>query len=375
MGLGSGFNELVWNYDDFQRHNSANSGNLLFNFAINQLVLLDDQKYLWSTKSEDINAAKKNLLIPMANNIGPHMDIMKQGPRLEGVDVNAVVIGIGTQWPLSGPLEDRVPQGTVQWLRKVSSMSDVPNISVRGTVTLDYFRKIGLADSAVALGCPSLFINPNKNLGSTLRSKATKLTSNATLATGITAGNQYLLNLGRLEKWLISMADKPGSRYIVQHPKQLICLAEGFNNDVTAEDKEIVRSRWFTDLTVTEMENWFKNHSTTYTSIPQWILDCRKFDLMVGTRIHGIQMGIQAETPSVCLYIDSRTKELCEMMNIPHFSALEFQKKPEINTLINLLNSWDWDKFDKNRNQLAVKTHKFLIANKMKIKPHLLKLI
>ncbi len=375
MGLGSGFNELVWNYADFQRHNSANSGNLLFNFAISQIVKLADDKYFWSTSAEEINKNQANLLIPMANNIGPHMDILKQGPRLSGVDVKAVVIGIGAQWPLSGPQEDKVPEGTIEWLRKVASMSNVPNISVRGETTLEFFRKIGLSDSAVVLGCPSLLINPKKDLGATLAQKAEKLDANLAMCIGVAAGNQYLLNLTSLEQSLINLAEQPGSRYIVQHPKQLISIAEGFFGDVSEEEIEILRSRWFTDLTTEEMLSWFRKHSTTYTSIPQWILDCRKYDIMVGTRIHGIQMGIQAETPAVCLYIDSRTKELCETMKIPHYSALEFQKNPDVNILVDLVKNWDWKSFDYNRLNLAKKTHDFMSSNDVEITSHLMKLL
>ena len=375
MGLGSGFNELVWGYSDFQKYNSANSGNLLFNFAINQLVRLEGGKYLWSTRAEEINGAKSNLLIPMANNIGPHMDILKQGPRLDGVEVNAVVIGIGAQWPLSGSQEDKVPEGTIKWLRKVASMSEVPNISVRGQVTLDFFRKIGLSDSAIALGCPSLLVNPNRKLGEILCEKAKKMSAAGPVVAGVSAGNQYLANLGKLEKWLIKIAEGPGSRYIVQHPKQLISIAEGYENDVSDEERELVRSRWFTDYSISEMEAWFKRHSTTYTSIPQWIMDCRKYDMMVGTRIHGVQMGIQAGTPSVCLYIDSRTKELCEMMRIPHYSALDFQKSPDIKILIGLIKEWDWGEFDLNRLEIARKTHDFFTANNLVVSNHLIDLV
>lgn len=375
MGLGSGFNELVLDYSSFQRFNSTNSGNLLFNFAINKIVHLADDKYLWSTSSEAINKNGINLLIPMANNIGPHMDILRQGPKLSGVNVNAVVVGIGAQWPLSGAQEDKVPKGTIEWLEKIASMSSVANISVRGEVTLDFLRKIGLGDSAVALGCPSLLINPKKNLGEIINKKSKHLNSSLPLGVGIAAGNPYLVNLSRLEKFLIELAEQPGSRYIVQHPKQLISIAENFVDGVSDEDIEIVRLHWFSHLTKLEMQNWFRKHSTTYTSIPQWILDCRKFDIMIGTRIHGIQMGIQAETPAVCLYIDSRTKELCETMNIPHYSAIEFQKNPDVDILVNLVKYWDWNAFDRNRLTLARKTHDFMKSNNIEVTSHLKSLL
>lgn len=373
MGLGYGFNELVSDYQSFQKNSSTNSGNLLFNFAINQLINLSVQKYLWSTSSEIINNNNSNLIIPMANNIGPHMDILKQGPKISGVDKKAVVIGIGAQWSLDQK-EKNVPPGTIEWLKMVSDMSDTPNISVRGHVTNDFFKEIGLENSTKVLGCPSLLINKNLDLGQKIKEKANNINL-VSPSIGIAAGNQYLANLTKLEQWLIKQAESTGSKYLVQHPKQLICLAEGFFEQLTSDDIELVRERWFSDLTAGEMKRWFTEHSTTYLSVPQWILDSRKYDLMLGTRIHGVQIGIQAGTPAVCLYIDSRTKELCETMKIPHLSAREFQKNPSIERVIELIKSWDWEDFDRNRLALAKLHYDFFKANKVDIKNHLLNLV
>lgn len=43
----------------------------------------------------------------------------------------------------------------------------------------------------------------------------------------------------------------------------------------------------------------------------------------IGTRIHGAVAGLIASVPSMCITIDSRTKELCKTMHIPSVSASE----------------------------------------------------
>ena len=370
MGLGAGNNEPIWNFSDFQRANSGNSGNLLFNFALSQLLEIDGRKYLWSTGSEEINKEGAGLLIPMANNIGPHMDIGKSGPRLEGVNVRTVVVGLGGQWS-TGDIDLSAPEGTLQWIRNVTKKAGHPNISVRGKLTFEFFQRHGLSEHAVILGCPSLLINPNHNLGMLLRRRLDASLQRGRFSYGVAAGNYALDNLSKLERWLISLCDSSGSRYIVQHPKPLIGLAEGFDDAVVDEDLLKIRERWFPELSISAMTQWFRDRSTTYTSVPQWILDAKKYDLMVGTRIHGVQVGIQAGTPSVCLYIDSRTKELCETMKIPHLCARDFQKRPNVGRLLDLLDNWDWTEFDKNRSRLARQYVEFFENNGVPIKQHL----
>lgn len=84
MGLGSGNNKLVNSYKTLYEAASSNTGNLLFNFALENLIELAGTDIRWSTPADKINQDGHDLLIPMANNIGKHMDLMKSGPKLEG---------------------------------------------------------------------------------------------------------------------------------------------------------------------------------------------------------------------------------------------------------------------------------------------------
>lgn len=43
----------------------------------------------------------------------------------------------------------------------------------------------------------------------------------------------------------------------------------------------------------------------------------------IGTRIHGVIAGLITSVPSMCITIDSRTKELCKTMHIPSVSVSE----------------------------------------------------
>lgn len=367
MGLGSGNNKLVHSYKTLYESASSNTGNLLFNYALETLIELAGADVRWATPAEKINSEGHALLIPMANNIGRHTDLKKSGPKLDGVTVHKTVMGLGAQFQLNEDFAsafDAVPATSKEWLVDLCNSSDVPNVSVRGKLTHQVFEKLGVGDKAVPLGCPSHFLSANRALGQTLKERAKSL-SLKTLKNGlaVTAGNPAIPNLVKAEQYLISLLNDFKGRYIVQHPKNLICLAEGWYDDLSDEEIEVVRSRFFPALSTEQMKNWLKLNASTYVSIPQWFSDISKVDFVVGTRIHGCQLGIQAGVPGVVLHIDSRTKELCETMHIPTMSAREFQKAPSLEQLLDIVKSWDWDKYDENRMSLAQQTHDFVVQN------------
>ncbi|WP_193164023.1 polysaccharide pyruvyl transferase family protein [Microbulbifer hainanensis] len=378
MGLGSGNNKIVNKYSEFTDAASANSGNLLFNYALMKIVDGGHNRINWSTHFSKVNEDGRTLLLPMANNIGGHMDLSKNGPRIQNVSVHKVVFGLGAQFSLGEQLEtaaQRVPEGTNQWLSAITKNVEHPNISVRGAITKSYFEFIGMGKNTVILGCPSHLINPDPDLGKSLQSKVNQL-SQASLKAGIgiTAGNPLVKNLHRLERFLIDLINKYGGNYIVQAPKSLICIAEGWHSELSETEISEIRDCWYPDYSIAEMYNWFRQFSRTYVSIPQWARDVSKHELVVGTRIHGCQIALQSGVPAVCLYIDSRTKELCDTMKIPSMDAREFQKNPKEEVLLKLLKSWDWNNYDKTRINLTKGTISFLKQNGIKPSAHLLKL-
>ncbi|MBU3023387.1 polysaccharide pyruvyl transferase family protein [Aestuariibacter sp. A3R04] len=379
MGLGSGNNKLVTNYKELYLSASSNTGNLLFNYALEQLIELSGTDVRWSTPAEKINQMGESLLIPMANNIGRHMDLEKSGPKIKDVEVPVVVMGLGAQFPLDADFEQAfnlIPDSSKTWLETLCSKSNQANVSVRGKLTHRVFEKLGLGHKAVPLGCPSHFLSNNKNLGQLLQEKSKSLLQNGIEnKIGITAGNPAIANLVKLEQFLISQINNFGGMYIVQHPKDLICLAENWLADLTEDEINMVQERFFPNASSSQMHQWFRSHAHTYVSIPQWFRDISKTDFVTGTRIHGCQIALQAGVPAVCLHIDSRTKELCETMQIPTIPARDFQKAPSMDQLLELVATWDWEQYDANRMDLAKKTRQFVEDNGLSPSSHFQSLV
>lgn len=372
MGLGSGKNEAIKDYNHLVKCVSSNTGNLVFNFAVEHLIHFTQSDIRWSTPAAEINKEKTPLLIPMANNIGPHTDVNHSGPKLTGVEVHKTIMGLGAQFPvtLNDPKEaaSQVPEGTSVWLNSVVNNTKVANISVRGKFTQDVLTELGYGEFVVALGCPSHFINNNPNLGSVLAQRCSELDMHLASGIAVTAGNPGIKNLNKLERFLIGLIDEFNGRYIVQHPESLIRLSQRWEDAISEADIEHINQSYFPAKSTYEMLCWFSKNSTTYVSVPQWMLDISKHALCVGTRIHGVQVAIQSGIPALCLYMDSRTKELCDTMHIPAISAHAFQKDPTLQEIINTLKSWDWESYDKNRRRLAESTEVFLKSNELSLR-------
>lgn len=351
---------------------SLNTGNLLFNYAAKLLCDLAPAKVSWGTKSSVINKSCDGVLIPMANHLGEHVDLGLAGPRLSDLEVPVVIFGIGVQSKLDK--EPVLPQGTKDWIEKVGKLkaTKAPNISTRGQSSTLTIQKNNPSVDSIPLGCPSYLINPNNNLGERIAERI-KAIDVSDINIAVSAGNPYKRELNAVEHILIRMVEENNGVYIVQHPKVMLEISLGYDADVKAA--ELARKGFFPNLDSSDMTRWMRRYSRVYVSVSQWFTDIRRYDLHVGTRIHGSQAAIQAGVPSVCLYIDSRTKELCTQMHIPHVSALDIVDSLSPDNLIEICRTWDWEEYDRRRFATAVQTNSFLIGNQVTPSKHLARLL
>ena len=121
------------------------------------------------------------------------------------------------------------------------------------------------------------------------------------------------------------------------------------------------------EYSIEELKVWFRRYAFAYTSVPEWLVSMRKFDVVVGTRIHGVMAGIQAGIPGICLCIDSRTLELCQTMCIPYLNAYDHINGLTLNQIESKLRDWNWRAYDEVRFQLATKLKNFATWNNLKV--------
>ena len=107
---------------------------------------------------------------------------------------------------------------------------------------------------------------------------------------------------------------------------------------------------------------WAGTYARSFYNIPDWIAYLRQFDFVVGTRIHGIVLALQAEVPALCIAHDSRTLELCETMRIPYMASTDMATGITQEDIPQLFNFYP-EEFDLNRAKLARSYVRFLRNN------------
>ncbi len=337
-----------------------NAGNLAFHFAIDQqlgegLTVVD-----WSESVEKINATGKLAVVPCANQLGAHVDYGTLAEKFNKLDVSLVAIGLGAQAGTDGKIPE-VPKGTLEWIKAIGERapSSSPNIGVRGEFTLQVLEHYGLDKYATVLGCPTLFINPEPNLGEKI---ANRIKSPERIA--VAAGHQRWRHLARIEASLVNMVRATKGSYVGQSPLEMVTLTRGEANTLDPDDLIACRDYACPDMSIEDFIQWSKLYGNVFFDVPAWMEHYRRFDFVVGTRIHGVMLALQAGVPALCIAHDSRTLELCQTMKVPYVMASQVSKGLDRNDLVPLMN-FNADEFDDNRRKSASLYFEFLIGNKL----------
>ena len=337
-----------------------NCGNLAFTHAIHAHLGGNLHSVAWSAPVEHINRAGTVAVLPAANQLGRHFDLSKFAERLEQVTVPIVTIGLGAQSNLQRTIPS-IPQGTVDWVRRLADQasSDSPSIGVRGSFTMEVLNRIGLASHAVVIGCPSLFINPTPVLG---KEVAQRLRDPERIA--VIAGNQHWHRFRHIEAALAQLVTETNGCYIGQAPVEIMTLTRGMAESMDDVALQECRDYVQPNLEISEFVDWSARYGNVFFDVDSWIEHCKRFDFVIGMRIHGTILGIQAGVPSLCIVHDSGTLELCETLKIPHVLSQDVRNGINRDDLVSLFD-FDADAFDRNRRTLCRRYVQFLWDNQL----------
>lgn len=334
-----------------------NSGNLAFAHALHQHLGIT-RTVPWHAPLETIRQAGDVAVVPCANQLGPHANLCDFVESFSRLPQPLIAIGLGAQTGLGQRLPE-VPEGTLNWVRAIISHAAgaFPNIAVRGPFSHDVLRRYGLGDSAVILGCPSLFISRDPHLGRTI---AGRLTSPSRIA--IAAGHFQWPELATLEASLARMVGETDGSYIVQSPIEMVALARGDAGSLNAELLLQIRDYVMPGSAPEKFLEWCTHRARVFSSVPEWMGHLSGMDFVVGTRIHGVMLALQAGIPALCVVHDARTLELCEVMKVPHVDYLRVRDGMRREALLDMF-EFDAVAFDENRRMLCRRYLEFLDRN------------
>lgn len=337
-----------------------NVGNLAFVHAIDKQLGGALARLSRSERIEKINAKSGTAVLPCANHLGVHVDLAREAGHFARIERPMVAIGLGAQGGYAMEALPELPEGSIRWLHVLAehAPTSAPNISVRGEFSLRLLERHGLADRAVALGCPSLFINPAPALGQQIMAAVERPIKRVAVA----AGHYRWTHMKKMEASLAQLVEQTGGAYILQSPLQMLKLYRNEWQSLSATDIDSLRSSILPQGSSGDVIEWYRRYSMAFFDVPTWMNYLRQFDFVIGARIHGVMLALQAGVPGVCVAHDSRTLELCQTMALPYVLPAQVRGGLSLHQMRSTFN-FDPDAFDQRRRELAENYGAFLRGN------------
>jgi len=341
-----------------------NTGNLAFHHAVSNMLGGNMPARSWYSKPEEINSMGGIGVMPCANQLGPHANYGSVAKNFNALNTKLVAIGLGAQGGAKLEEVPEVPEGTLEWIQEIvdHAPGKAPNIAVRGNFTQRVMEHYGFGDHSVPLGCPTLFLNPDPEMGVKIEQRIRYPFKRIAVA----GGHQNWTHLARLEASLTRMMGATGGVYIVQSPKEMVALGRGDVDSLSEPALAMCRDFAAPELSLGEFKEWSRQYARAFFDIPSWMEYLRRFDLVIGLRIHGVALALHAGVPGLCIAHDSRTRELCETMKIPFVMASEVAGGMPRSALAQLV-KFDGAEFDRNRLEIGVKLRQFLETNGLSV--------
>ena len=372
FGLATGLDHCAFETtDSLFAQSGLNTGNLAFSYALSRLFAEQFEVLGWDTEVASRENADAIGILALANQLGPHSDVNGFDESFQNLRFRLVGLGLGAQaHHLQHDIELSAP--ILEWVRVIQDRAPTgaPNLGLRGEFTQRLLEKYGLAGRTTVLGCPSLFINPEMQLGARLAERYA-LTGVGRIA--VAAGHQEWDYLAPLENSLARLVDRTNGAYVCQSPLEMVRLGRAEFHHLSAEVRERCRSYVHSELPMAAFDAWTRTRAFSFFSTPMWLEFLRRFDFVIGTRIHGVALGLQAGVPSLCITSDSRTEELCQTMKIPYVSVQEVGGGIDTDEIRRRF-QFDPVAFDTNRRDLARRHVEFLQNNGLVPSHHLRRL-
>ncbi len=351
LGEDPHFRSALVETEDAYKRSGLNVGNHAFWNAVDSHII-GEREYInnWNFNPSYIRDNFDIIVIPASNFLHPDRNLGVLADKLKRTKLPLLVIGIGAQAPATGT-EITFNKGMELFISVLKEQAI--HITCRGEYTAELLSSYGVKQ-VTALGCPSNLTNLRRDLGISIEEKL----SNVFL--GEISEPSVLLNTDthrrkfyKEYRKLIKLVCKNSFNVVCQNPLEIVKAARGVDYDKSCPHMQFQEKLWKNLYTPGKFEQFVTDKFVTFFGANPWMEYSKKFDLSIGTRLHGNMLAFQSGVPSVFLSHDSRTSELVDIMKLPNCSIkdLEFTSMSEIYEKL----KFSGVDYDTNRKLLAKK--------------------
>ena len=332
------------NIDDLFRGVGFNTGNLVYMHAVTQHIQSEKQFFGWKVDADVINNEFDVMVFMGANQLHPDKDMSILAELFESINIPSFIIGLGAQ-ASSFSQKMVFNKGTERFIDVIKEKCS--HISVRGEFTASVLVDHG-ATNVVTTGCPSNFINFDPNLGQ-------KIVFNGENINSLVVNNNLREDMYDFLSKTINNNRFINLKFIMQEPKLVLDFCR--NKTKSHYYKQVIdkiQNDMMREYENEEVKRFAIDNLETFFNVEAWMEYLLRFDLSIGSRMHGNMLALQTGIPTVFLTHDARLKELVEIMKLPYVPLDEISKIDKIEDLIPLI-SFDSDNYNSNRHILAKK--------------------
>jgi len=309
------------------RSTDGNTGNFIWQFGATRLINPYTTKFLNPLDARKVSVDVDALVMAAANALhvadpdGNDFPVKKDyvygmSSLVKEIDKPTIMLGIGIQAKFSDIKDSKhiaLHEHQAHLMNEIAKRNTLEkSVSVRGEFTETACINAGV-HCCLSLGCPSLTISRERNLGQLLGSKWSAVESklaqdNSTLKMGIGLPNFWKhddnMKYTKLVDLLLAICENHDCHFIVQAPfdKNLLLKHAGDKVDV-------------------------KNVHHFTEGVETWFQFMHQLDFVVSTRIHGGMAGIVNGIPSIIIPTDLRILELIHAMKLPYLSFEDVMAK------------------------------------------------
>lgn len=329
-----------------------NTGNLLFQYAVCNLIgeeiAVIGEDLPWNV--DIVREQCRVIAVPSANFIRENFDFSGFVNFLEATQLPLVFLGLGAQAKDYDQTEFNFHPSIHKLFSLLKERCQLTGL--RGEFTQNLLEKFGVTNTVIT-GCPTNFLNSDPDLPKKLEKKW-----NRDICSFLATGDEPWPKDQRkrdAERKMINWVSNGNGILIQQSVAPFVKYARQNNpyqiEDVPEHHEESLRKAIAPNMTNDEFRVFVATKMRIYYSVDQWLEDSARFDFSIGMRLHGNMAAWQAGTPAIWVYHDSRTRELCETMALPHLSIDNFLLAENINLLKSSI-EFNWDNYSKRKSLL-----------------------
>ncbi|ABG52352.1 hypothetical protein Tery_3237 [Trichodesmium erythraeum IMS101] len=341
-----------------------NTGNLLIGYSVTQHLDGECVTMKQISDPKKIEDECYCVVIAAANFLHTGFDLGFMADFLEKIQLPCVVIGLGAQSNNYDITKIKLQEGTIRFVKIIAERST--SLGVRGYYTAQVLAYLGIYNVEV-IGCPSFYLScsPELIIKKKPFSDIKKIAINSSRR--VTAHSAAPEKMRLAEIGLLKDAMNHDSDFIAQDEREEAILARKSPADMDTDEKSIFYPilAHYKDLNGEKVKSFFAQRSKVFFDVPSWEAQIRKYDFVCGTRFHGNLIALQNGIPATVIAHDSRTRELSELLGMPHVLVQDVQKMEDI-SIEKLYDLADFSRLHKSYSYLYKRYLSFLKANNLK---------